>query len=150
MAKCCLQFDAVNCRQRTAWLTFQHRPYSLQNKVDNANCCRNMPALLPPQACELLRSMRELSGPGSCLIATCIDAELQQAHLRLPSQHYFSMDNVSWHFCMDELAAAIGQAGWRIDRQPQTAAQLVREGYGRQTYVALYGGAECCFTAVPA
>jgi hypothetical protein len=94
--------------------------------------------------------MCELSGPGSCLIATCIDAQLQQAHLQLPSQHYFSTANVSWHFCMDELAAAIGEAGWRIDRQPRTAAQLVRERYLRETYVALYGGAECCFTAVPA
>jgi hypothetical protein len=106
--------------------------------------------MLSLQACELLRSMAELSGPGSCLIATCIDQELQQAHLRLPSQHYFSIDNVAWHFCMDELAAALGQAGWRMQRQPQTSAQLARERYGRETYVALYGGAECCFTAVPA
>lgn len=101
------------------------------------------------QACELLRSMRALSGAGSCLAATCIDAELQQAHLRLPSQHYFSTNKVAWHFSMDELAAAIGAAGWRMQGQPQTAAQLARERYGRETYVALYGGAECCFTAVP-
>ncbi|WIA31831.1 hypothetical protein OEZ86_002698 [Tetradesmus obliquus] len=100
-------------------------------------------------ACELLRSMRALSGAGSCLAATCIDAELQQAHLRLPSQHYFSTNKVAWHFSMDELAAAIGAAGWRMQGQPQTAAQLARERYGRETYVALYGGAECCFTAVP-
>lgn len=100
-------------------------------------------------ACELLRSMRALSGAGSCLAATCIDAELQQAHLRLPSQHYFSTSKVAWHFSMDELAAAIGAAGWRMQGQPQTAAQLARERYGRETYVALYGGAECCFTAVP-
>jgi hypothetical protein len=93
--------------------------------------------------------MRALSGPGSVLIATCIDSELQQAHLQLPSQHYFSTDNVAWHFSMADLAPVIGSAGWRITGQPQTAAQLAKERYGKETYVALYGGAECCFTAVP-
>jgi hypothetical protein len=93
--------------------------------------------------------MRALSGPGSRLIATCIDEQLQQAHLQLPAQHYFSTKNVAWHFSMDDLATALGEAGWRLQGQPQTAAQLAKERYGRETYVALYGGAECCFTAVP-
>eukprot|EP00775_Hariotina_reticulata_P009887 gene9887-10044_t len=42
------------------------------------------------------------------------------------------------------------QAGWQLNGQALTSAQLARERYAKETYVALYGGAECCFTADPA
>lgn len=38
--------------------------------------------------------MRQLSGPGSQLIATCADKELQLAHQALPQDHYFAASKV--------------------------------------------------------
>lgn len=48
---------------------------------------------------------------------------------------------------MDALQHELEGSGWKVDMQPRTTAELALEWYKRETYVALYGGAECCFTA---
>ena len=56
-------------------------------------------------------------------------------------------------FSMDDLlqeeggVARLEAAGWALEMQPRTAADLALERYARDTYVATYGGAECIFTA---
>lgn len=104
-------------------------------------CC------LHAQAFQLLADMRALSVPGSKLIATCIDKELHVAdHERIDEGHYF---HAMWHFSIDELLQEgqqrLQQAGWKVEMEPRTTAELAQERYGRATYVAVYGGAECVF-----
>lgn len=53
-----------------------------------------------------------------------------------------------WHFCIDDVdAQLLGECGWEQARTPCTTAELAHDQYGADTYVALYGGAECFFTA---
>lgn len=69
-------------------------------------------------------------------------------HERMDKGHYF---HAMWHFSIDELlqeqGARMRAAGWDVDSNPRTTADLAVERYGRETYVPDYGGAECIFTA---
>jgi O-methyltransferase involved in polyketide biosynthesis len=101
------------------------------------------------QACVLLADMRALSAPYSKLVATCIDRELHIAdHERMDKRHYF---HAMWHFSIDDLLCdghrSLQKSGWTVDMQPRTTAELAQERYARPTYVPVYGGAECVFTA---
>lgn len=59
------------------------------------------------------------------------------------------LSQVSWYFSMDDLEQGrLRSSGWQMKMPPRTTAELALEWYGRETYIALYGGAECCFTAV--
>lgn len=74
--------------------------------------------------------------------------ELYEAdHQRMQEGHHF---HAMWWFCMDDLVAhnqqRLRSAGFVLDMQPCTTAELAMKWYGRQTYVPLYGGAECVFT----
>lgn len=69
-------------------------------------------------------------------------------HERMDKGHYF---HAMWHFSIDDLMQAeqqrLREAGWAVELQPRTTADLALERYGRLTYVPVYGGAECIFTA---
>jgi len=77
--------------------------------------------------------------------------------LMLPNHNNSGIDNASLH--QDYVSArtagdrcqktVMRQAGWQLNGQPLTSAQLAQERYAKETYVAVYGGAECCFTADP-
>lgn len=64
----------------------------------------------------------------------------------MAKDHYF---HAMWHFSIDDLLDDDGlrQAGWQLDMQPRTTAELALDRYQRPTYVPLYGGAECMFSA---
>lgn len=81
------------------------------------------------------------------LLATCRELYVAD-HERMDKGHYF---HAMWHFSIDDLLhgqqARLRTAGWVLDRQPCTTADLALERYARDTYVLVYGGAECIFTA---
>lgn len=62
--------------------------------------------------------------------------------------HYF---HAMWFFSIDDLLQGNQQklhaAGWSASC-PHTTAELALQKYGRETYVPVYGGTECVFTAV--
>eukprot|EP00798_Chlamydomonas_sp_ICE-L_P027114 gene27114-2340_t len=103
-------------------------------------------------ASDLLRAMAELSVKGtpsqtpSRLIATCVDQELLAASQSMePGSHLFAH---LWHFDVDQLLAHPEYTKfWDTIKKPRTSKELALEKYGADTYVALYGGAECIFTA---
>jgi hypothetical protein len=90
--------------------------------------------------------MAELSAPRSRLLLTCADAELLEASRSgVPPSHVFA--NL-WHFDDAALLACAGYtAHWRTLQPPTSTKQLAWERLGKDTYVALYGGAERLWTA---
>ncbi len=103
-------------------------------------CCR-------PSTEVLLGGLAALSRPSGqgTLIATCVDSELLEASRNLEAGHIFSQ---LWYFDCDELLGSQSYKGsWKTTREPKTTKALAKELYKADTYVALYGGAECAFTA---
>ena len=101
-------------------------------------------------ACLLLQTIAGLSPARSTssttLIATCIDAELLAASQRMEAgSHIFAK---LWYFNVNELLSHPAyMQSWATELQPQTTKMLALQRYSADTYVALYGGAECVFTA---
>lgn len=91
-----------------------------------------------------LAALSRKAGLGT-LIATCVDTELLEASQNLEASHIFSQ---LWYFDVDELQRSLGYANnWRTTREPETTKALAQKLYGADTFVALYGGSECAFTA---
>jgi hypothetical protein len=93
--------------------------------------------------------MAALSGSGSKLVMTCIDTELLEASRGndpvMGASHVFA--NL-WHFDVGNMMACQGYAShWITELAPVSTRQLALEWLDADTYVALYGGAECVLTA---
>eukprot|EP00195_Chlamydomonas_chlamydogama_P002951 CAMPEP_0202919996 /NCGR_PEP_ID=MMETSP1392-20130828/76624_1 /ASSEMBLY_ACC=CAM_ASM_000868 /TAXON_ID=225041 /ORGANISM="Chlamydomonas chlamydogama, Strain SAG 11-48b" /LENGTH=291 /DNA_ID=CAMNT_0049613471 /DNA_START=158 /DNA_END=1033 /DNA_ORIENTATION=+ len=92
---------------------------------------------------QLLQTIAMLS-TDAILVATCVDNELLEASRNM-EDHIFAK---LWYFDCDELhASGAYKQNWSTVHQPQTTKQLAKDMYKADTYVALYGGAECAFTA---
>jgi len=79
------------------------------------------------------------------LLATCIDADLLQASRDLDAGHIFAQ---LWHFDCDGLMDSFGYKGhWQTTKAPRTTKEIAKEDYGKDTYVAIYGGAEYAFVS---
>ncbi|GAX79455.1 hypothetical protein CEUSTIGMA_g6896.t1 [Chlamydomonas eustigma] len=79
------------------------------------------------------------------LIATCIDTELLEASRKMDAGHIFAQ---LWYFdCNELLSSKQYISNWNTRREPKTTKDLAKELYNSDTYVALYGGAECAFIA---
>ena len=93
----------------------------------------------------LLKGLAALSKPQGTLIATCVDTELLEASRNMEAGHIFA--NL-WYFDCNELLASRGyRSSWSTTKAPRTTRDIAREDYGKDTYVAMYGGAECAFIA---
>ncbi len=90
--------------------------------------------------------MAELSAPGSRAVLTCVDADLLEAsRSRMHATHIFA--NL-WHFDVDEMCACRAyRRHWETRVAPRSTKDLALELLGADTYVALYGGAECLLVA---
>ncbi|KAL6751803.1 hypothetical protein V8C86DRAFT_2769202 [Haematococcus lacustris] len=120
----------------------------------------------------LLAAMATLSPPSSRLLLTCIDQELLEAsQTQLPQSsrgEALSGSNGSseegttpvgprmepthifadlWYFHMDELLASPGYKSWATLQGPASSKHLAASRLHADTYVALYGGAECIVVA---
>ncbi|GFH20615.1 uncharacterized protein HaLaN_17765 [Haematococcus lacustris] len=101
----------------------------------------------------LLAAMASLSPPSSRLLLTCIDQELLEAsQTQLPQSsrgEAVSGSNGSnlWFFHMDELLASPGYKSWTTLQGPASSKHLAASQLHADTYVALYGGAECIVVA---
>ncbi len=98
-------------------------------------------------ACSLLQTIADLSAAcNTALIATCIDAELLAASQRMEvGSHIFAK---LWFFDVNGLLSCPAyKQRWATVLQPQTTKALALQRYSADTYIALYGGAECVFTA---
>ncbi|KAJ9511685.1 hypothetical protein QJQ45_017988 [Haematococcus lacustris] len=120
----------------------------------------------------LLAAMATLSPPSSRLLLTCIDQELLEAsQTQLPQSsrgEALSGSNGSseegttpvgprmepshifadlWFFHMDELLASLGYKSWATLQGPASSKHLAASRLHADTYVALYGGAECIVVA---
>ena len=100
---------------------------------------------MPLDRAEVLLGALAALSPASqgTMMATCVDTELLEASRNLESGHIFAQ---LWHFDCDELLASKGyKEHWTTVREPKTTRDIARDVYGADTYVALYGGAECAF-----
>ena len=98
-----------------------------------------------PRAEVLLGALAELSGGKSegTLLATCVNSELLQASRDMAAGHIFAQ---LWYFDCDSLMGSMGYKGhWRTTRAPRTTKAICQDNYGKDTYVPIYGGAECAF-----